>query len=285
MKEKRPYSVLLIALRVPLLILWIVLLPIPALIIRLIRPRAKLSTEKLPMIFHRGLCRIFGLRLNVSGQICQHRPTLYISNHVSYLDIFLLGRVVPGYFIAKSEVAGWPLLGKLARLQNTLFIERNSRRAREQVEILQNQLADGNNLILFPEGTSTDGAHVEPFKSSLFHAAEGAAEAGTQIQPITLAYTHHKGQPMPQSVRDYYAWYSDMPFLSHFIQALGMRSADVELILHPPVKLQAYKSRKACAEDCWSTVNEALVTRVKPNLTEDVKHDERIPPDQLNALE
>lgn len=285
MNEKRAYSILLIMLRIPLLVLWIIILPVPALIIRLIRPTAKLSTEKLPMLFHRGLCRIFGLRLHVEGKLCEERPTLYISNHVSYLDIFLLGSIVPGYFIAKSEVSGWPLLGKLAKLQNTLFIERNGRHARAQVDILQKQLISGNNLILFPEGTSTDGIHVEPFKSSLFHAAESNPDIGIQIQPITLAYTNHKGQPMPQSIRDYYAWYADMPFLPHFVQALGMRSADVELILHAPVKIQAYESRKACAEDCWSTINKALVERIKPNLTESVKNDDRIPPDQLNALE
>ena len=140
MTSKAPYSLLLIICRLPLLLLWLMVLPIPATLLRVISPSARLNTEILPMLFHRGLCRIFGLRLKVNGHICQQRPTLFISNHVSYLDIFLLGSVVPGYFIAKSEVATWPLLGKLARLQNTLFIERNSRHARAQVEILRQQV-------------------------------------------------------------------------------------------------------------------------------------------------
>ncbi|EGG98618.1 1-acyl-sn-glycerol-3-phosphate acyltransferase [gamma proteobacterium IMCC2047] len=267
MPTKRPYSIALICVRLPLLILWLILLPIPALLIRLISPHSTLATEKMPMLFHRGVSKIFGLRLKVSGSLSHHRPTLYISNHVSYLDIFLLGSVVPGYFIAKSEVAGWPLFGKLARLQNTLFIERNSRHARAQVDILQQQLIAGNNLILFPEGTSTDGAHVEPFKSSLFHAAESEPEINIQIQPMTLAYTHHKGQLMDQSLRDYYAWYSTMPFLSHFIQSMGMRNADIELILHSPVSIREFESRKACAENCWNAVNDALITRVKTTVS------------------
>jgi len=210
---------------------------------------------------------------------------LYIANHVSYLDIFLLGSIVPGYFVAKSEVAGWPLLGKLARLQNTLFIERNSRRAREQVEILQKQLVDGGNLILFPEGTSTEGAHVEPFKSSLFHAAETDSGVEIQIQPMTLAYTRHKGLKMSQPIRDYYAWYATMPFLSHFIQALGMRNADIELIFHAPVKISDFDCRKTCAEHCWQAVDGSLREHIKPVTLQGLNNEHSIQPNQVNVLD
>lgn len=262
MTEKRPYSILLIIFRIPLLLLWIGLVIPPIWIIRLFNSTGSFSTEVTPRFFHWGLCKIFGLRLSIAGTMCHQRPTLYIANHVSYLDIFLLGSIVPGYFVAKSEVASWPLLGKIARLQNTLFIERNSRRAREQVGLLQNQLINGDNLILFPEGTSTEGAHVEPFKSSLFHAAETNSNVDILIQPMTLAYVTHNNQVMSQSIRDYYAWYSTMPFLSHFIQALGMRNAVVELIFHAPVKISAFDSRKACAEHCWTTIDHTLQERI-----------------------
>ena len=285
MSEKRPYSIFLICLRLPLLILWMIILPIPALIIRLARPSSHFATETLPMFFHWGTSKIFGLRLKVTGQLSAYRPTLFISNHVSYLDIFLLGQAIPGYFIAKSEVAGWPLFGQLARLQNTLFIERNSRRARTQVDELKNQLLSGKNLILFPEGTSTDGAHVESFKSSLFHAAESGADQPIEIQPITLAYTHHKGQEMDKSIRDYYAWYGTMPFLSHFIQSMGMRNADVELILHSPVKVEAFESRKACAEHCFNAVNEALLARIKPYPTEASSNENSLPNTRFNNVD
>lgn len=283
MPNKRAYSIILIFLRLPLLILWVIVLLVPALFIRIIRPHSRLATEKLPIVFHRGVSKIFGLRLKVSGDLSHHRPTLYICNHVSYLDIFLLGSLVPGYFIAKSEVASWPLFGKLARLQNTLFIERNSRRARTQVDTLQSQLLEGKNLILFPEGTSTEGTHVEPFKSSLFHAAEANSETAIEIQPMTLAYTRYRGKLMDQRLRDYYAWYSTMPFLSHFLQAMGMRSAEVELILHAPVQTNAFKSRKACAEYCWKTVNDALLSRIKTVSSKSCPHAKSTAPNQLNS--
>lgn len=285
MTEKHPYSLLLIICRIPLLLLWILLITLPISFVRLFDSSSRFSTEVLPMFFHRGLCKIFGLRLSVTGHLCKKRSTLYIGNHVSYLDIFLLGAIVPGYFVAKSEVAGWPLLGKLARLQNTLFIERNGRRAREQVEILQKQLVDGGNLILFPEGTSTDGAHVEPFKSSLFHAAETTSDTDILIQPMTLAYIKHNNKIMSQPIRDYYAWYGTMPFLSHFIQALGMRSADIELIFHTPVKISDFDSRKACAEHCWKAVNSALSERIKPSTSQGLNNEHNSQPHQINAID
>jgi len=284
MTEKHPYSILLIICRVPLLLLWILLVTLPISLIRLIDSSSVFSTEVTPRFFHWGLCKIFGLRLSTSGQMSKQRSTLYIANHVSYLDIFLIGSIVPGYFVAKSEVAGWPLLGKLAQLQNTLFIERNSRRAREQVEILQKQLVDGGNLILFPEGTSTDGAHVEPFKSSLFHAAESDS-VDILIQPMTLAYTKHHNKTMSQPIREYYAWYGTTPFLSHFLQALGMRNADVELIFHEPVKVSDFDCRKACAEHCWQAVDDALRERIKPSSSQRLNNDDSIPPNQVNALD
>jgi len=285
MIEKRPYSILLIICRIPLLLLWIVVVALPISLIHLFNFSSTFSAEVAPMFFHRGLCKIFGLRLSVTGQLCQQRPTLYVGNHVSYLDIFLLGAIVPGYFVAKSEVAGWPLLGKLARLQNTLFIERNSRHARAQVDILRQQLVDGGNLILFPEGTSTDGAHVERFKSSLFHAAETDSDIDILIQPMTLAYIKHNNKTMSQPIRDYYAWYGTMPFLSHFIQALGMRSADVELIFHRPVKISDFNCRKACAEHCWQAVDGALRERIKPSISQGLNNDHSIPSNQANALD
>lgn len=285
MISKRPYSVLLIICRTILLLLWILLVILPINFVHLFNSSSSFSTEVLPMFFHRGLCKIFGLRLRVTGQLCKKRSTLYIGNHVSYLDIFLLGAVVPGYFVAKSEVSGWPLLGKLARLQNTLFIERNSRRAREQVEILQKQLVDGGNLILFPEGTSTDGAHVEPFKSSLFHAAETTSDIDVLIQPMTLAYIKHNNKIMSQPIRDYYAWYGTMPFLSHFIQALGMRNADIDLVFHTPVRLSDFDSRKACAEHCWKTVNNALNERIKPSTQQELNNENNCQSHQINAID
>ncbi len=217
------------------------------------------DSNKLIFRFHRGVARLFNLECVYEGVPCTDRPVLYVSNHISYLDVFLLGSMVPGSFIAKSEVAGWPVFGKLATLQNTLFFERNTRRAAGQVKQMQDHLLNRSNLILFPEGTSTPGTHVEPFRSSLFQAAE---LDGLLIQPVTVAYTHYRGERMNQTQRDYYAWYIPMPFLSHFANGLGLGRCRARLVFHAPVSLSQFESRKACAKYCEDTVRQGLLNAI-----------------------
>ena len=216
------------------------------------------DTDKLTMIFHRGVSRLFNLECIHEGELCIDRPTIHVVNHISYLDVFLLGSIIPGSFIAKSEVSGWPVFGKLATLQNTLFFERNSRRALSQISKMQEHLVHKGNLILFPEGTSTPGTHVESFRSSLFQAAD-LDDPTIQIQPISVAYTHYGDERMTQDQRDYYAWYIPMPFLSHFLNGMGLKRARARLIFHDPVTLAQFKSRKECASYCEEQVRAGLL--------------------------
>lgn len=209
------------------------------------------------LFFHRGVCRIFSIRCHIQGEISTYRPTLFLANHVSYLDVIILGGYLPGHFIAKSDVAHWPVLGFLASLQNTLFFERRGQRVKEQLEIMAKHFDEKKNLILFPEGTSTAGNSIHPFKSSLLHSVEIAKEE-VQIQPVTIAYTHHKNKKMDQNVRDCFAWYGTMPFGSHFLCAAGMGRADVTLIFHPPVSLSDFEMRKNCASYCQEQVDKGL---------------------------
>ncbi|MBX2810126.1 MAG: 1-acyl-sn-glycerol-3-phosphate acyltransferase [Cellvibrionaceae bacterium] len=197
------------------------------------------------------------MRCTVEGTLTEYRPSLYLSNHISYLDVFVLGSVIPGYFIAKSEVARWPVFGRLAKLQNTLFFERNGQKVRKQLGIMSSHFDRNGSLILFPEGTSTEGEHVEPFKSSLLQSLEHS-DKSVHIQPVTIAYTHYKNQKMTRCIRDHYAWYAKMPFFSHFFNALGMATAEVKVILHEPVALNQFASRKACAHYCWQKVSDGL---------------------------
>ncbi len=215
--------------------------------------------EKIPRLFHRGCCVIFGIRVVTFGELCQKRPCLYVGNHISYLDVFVLGGIVPGYFIAKSDVASWPVLGRLARLQNTLFFERDRRRAAVQITIMKEHLRKGGNLILFPEGTSTYGTSVKPFKSSLFQAAE-IEEQQVVIQPMTVSYTRCRGVAMSAQYRDYFAWYDTMPFFSHFLGALGAPNVTVEIHFAAPVLVSDFDSRKACAAHCWAE-SQRLLTK------------------------
>lgn len=265
MKKFKPYSTPRAITRLLVFSGWCIMAPIYFCLAKLLGYR---SLAKIPMQFHRGCCRILPITTSVEGQPTDHQTTLYISNHVSYLDIFILGGLVPGCFIAKSEVAGWPVLGKMARLQNTLFFERKGKHAQNQIEVMARHLSRKGNLILFPEGTSTDGTYVVPFKSSLFHAAEVAEDV--LIQPITIAYLTHRDQPMDQSTRDYFAWYADMPFASHFFKMAGMDSVHAKLIFHTPLRLADFESRKACADFCQRQISSSLANSLRQVDTNDI---------------
>jgi len=205
--------------------------------------------------FHRGVCRIIGIRFTLSGEQTDKSPVLYVSNHVSYLDIFVMG-FIRAYFIAKSEVASWPVFGQLARFQNTLFFERKAGRSREQLTIMQQHLQSGKNLTLYAEGTSTNGAEVKPFKSSLFEAANSQdGQKRVAIQPITMMYSHYNGELMDQKTRDNYAWYAKMPFGAHFLNVLSIvKKVDAKVHFHPVCYLDEFDSRKECADYCQSLV-------------------------------
>lgn len=226
-------------------------MPLIYMLVRFLRvPKHK----NLVHFFHRGVCFILGIRVNYSGTISTARPTLYLSNHISYIDIFVLGQL-PAYFIAKSEVASWPVLGKLATFQNTLFIERKAGRSKDQLKILQSHLKEKNSLTLFPEGTSTDGIHVEPFKSTLLESANIQNGFRVAIQPVTVAYTHYNGRLIKnQEIRDHYAWYDKMPFLPHFMGLMPRKKVDAKVHFHPVCYLDDFDTRKECANYCQSVV-------------------------------
>jgi len=215
--------------------------------------------QKIPHKFHNGTCRILGIEVVESGEMSLVRPTLYVSNHVSYIDIFILGRL-PAYFIAKSEVANWPVFGKLAEFQNTLFIERKAGKTGEHLATLKDHLAKGNSLTLFPEGTSTEGVHVEPFKSSFIESANSdEGQPRVAIQPITVAYTHHNGEKINnQEARDHYAWYATMPFLSHFLGLMPLKKVRAKIHYHPVCYYDEFETRRLCTDHCRDVIAEQL---------------------------
>ncbi|MDF2763052.1 MAG: 1-acyl-sn-glycerol-3-phosphate acyltransferase [Rhodospirillales bacterium] len=233
------------------------LLPVQALALALRLPLA----TKLPVIYHRLVCRILGIRVSVRGTLAPARPLLVAANHSSYLDIEVLGSVVPGSFVAKAEIAGWPFFGWLAKLQRSVFIERRSSKAREHKDEIEKRLIEGDVLILFPEGTSDDGNRLLPFRSALFSVAERRIEGGALVvQPVSLAYTRLDGMPMGRSFRPFFAWYGDMALAPHLWRMLGMGVLTAEVIFHEPVTIDRFGSRKAMAEHCWRVVSEGVAS-------------------------
>ena len=235
----------------------LLLLPVQA---ALVATKSQLAAA-FPRFYHRMCCRILGFRIDAKGTLSERHPTLFVVNHVSYVDITILGALIKGSFVAKSEVAKWPLFGVLAKLQRTVFIERRINSAAAQRGELTRRLAAGDDLILFPEGTSSDGNRVLPFKSALLSAAENAAgDAPITVQPVSLAYVRLNGMPIGRLYRPFFAWYGDMEMAPHLWTLLGLGIVTVSVEFHAPMLASAFPSRKALAAHCYATIAEGVAT-------------------------
>jgi 1-acyl-sn-glycerol-3-phosphate acyltransferase len=236
------------------LCLTVSLMPVQAVLVAIGSPLA----AALPCFYHRMCWRILGFRVELKGAISDRHPILFIANHVSYLDITILGGLIRGSFIAKAEVARWPLFGTLARLQRTVFIDRRAPKAKVQGSEIARRLAAGGDLVLFPEGTSGDGMRVRPFKSALFGVAALVPDEALVLQPVSIAYTRLNGLPMGRFYRPWFAWYGDMEMASHLWALLGLGTVTVSVEFHPPVVAAAYVSRKALSEACHRIVSRGV---------------------------
>jgi 1-acyl-sn-glycerol-3-phosphate acyltransferase len=214
----------------------------------------------LKRIWHRGCCAIFGLEIRIHGEPALAGGTLYVANHVSYLDISVLGAVLNVPFVAKREVASWPVIGLIGRLGETMFIDRAAAHTAGQRDALATRLAAGERLILFAEGTSSSGGRVLPFKSALFGALERTSpNRPIRVQPVTIAYPRFRGGlTIVYAFRPLYAWYGDMTLLPHIWSALGLPGAEVELRFHAPVLASDFASRKALARHAEQEVANGL---------------------------
>ncbi len=241
------------------LLVFLAILP-PAMAIQFAAQRLNPSFAKsFPMWFHRQVLRLFGFKVQRRGRQSRKSPTLFISNHVSYLDIEVLGSLIKGSFVAKSEVRSWPIFGWLAILQRTVFVERKAQRTGEARDEMSERLEQGDSLILFAEGTSSDGNRVLPFKSALF-AVAALKPKGEEltVQPVSIAYSHLDGMPMGRFLRPYFAWYGDMDLASHIWDACGLGKVTVTVEFHRPVTLAELGSRKALASHCQRAVQQGM---------------------------
>jgi len=186
---------------------------------------------------------ILGLRLNTQGEPMKNAGAV-VSNHLSWLDIFALNVRKRIYFVSKSEVAGWPGVGTLAKITGTVFIRRDPRQAQQQKQVFEARLLSGHKLLFFPEGTSTDGMRVLDFKSTLFEAFfSQKIRSNMHVQPVSLIYT----APVGEDAR-FYGWWGDMAFAPHVLKILAQApQGEVKVIYHPPVKVDDFPNRKALA--------------------------------------
>ncbi|WP_417578913.1 lysophospholipid acyltransferase family protein [Pelagibacterium sp.] len=169
------------------------------------------GAQCLPAVFFKLAAFGLGLRVTLEGHEIAKGRTLLVANHIGWLDIVALASAIPVSFVAKSEVSGWPLVGTLARLHRTIFVDRQRRTAtRRTAEAIGDRIAQGCPVLLFAEGTSGPGTHVLPFRSALMGAASATLAPAARIQPLAIAYTKISGLPLSGAQRRQFAWIGDM---------------------------------------------------------------------------
>lgn len=219
---------------------------------------------RLPIVFWKGVARLLGLKVRVVGETPsgktpgqKKRPILYVANHTSWLDIITLGSTVPTLFISKQEVRDWPVIGLLTHLGSALFSSRNRQDMDREIQEVLKRLREGHNVTLFPEGTSSAGATVEPFLSSFFSIAKPVRRSNDDdapahplplVQPISITYDRLEGLPTGRNRRiSVFSWFGDMELLPHLWGLGQWRSLQVTVHLHPPLDPADFPSRKNLA--------------------------------------
>lgn len=209
----------------------------------------------MPWLFHRALARSLGIRVIVRGRQARRGGVLFVANHLSWADIPVLGSRIMAAFVAKSEVAAWGPVGWLSTLSRTVYVDRERRLATGAARnAIAERLAARENVILFPEGTNSDGVAVLPFKSALFAAIEGPGSEDFLIQPVTLAYTRLNGLTITRELLPEIAWIGDTELVPHALAFMSLGKVRAEICFHPPVRVVDFADRKALARHCHDVI-------------------------------
>jgi 1-acyl-sn-glycerol-3-phosphate acyltransferase len=257
-------------LRVPFITAAAVLVTLPLMPIQWLAVTLKRPLQRrIPVFYHRLICALLGVRVRVVGEPIRQHPLLIVSNHSSWLDITIITSKAPVVFVAKREIASWPLFGWLAKLQRSVFVDRTARHKTGAVnaEIAQ-RLADGDPVVLFGEGTASDGNRVLPFRTALIGAARDAL-AGAEdvqqiwIQPLSLAYVGLQGLPLGRQQRPLAAWYGKMNLYSHLAEVVRRGAIDVVMTWGEPIAYNGATDRKEIARALEATVRHLTVTSLR----------------------
>jgi len=216
--------------------------------------------------YYRVLCALLRMRVRVNGVPMRDRAVLYVSNHISWADILVIGSLAPVAFVAKREVASWPLVGITAKLQRTVFVDRTRRhQTGEAVADIVKRLKDGVSVVLFAEGTSSDGNRVLPFRSALLGAVEEAsAHAGNVIiQPMSISYSGLHGIPMGRQHRPLVAWYGDLDFLPHIKAFIEQGAVDAVVSYGEAIPANVETDRKAMTKRLENSVRGLLASTLR----------------------
>lgn len=249
--------IIIAVIRLLLFVLFsLILTPIQWLVLKFNKDRCPYD---IPELWHRSICALFKIKVKITGKPENLEKMAYVSNHLSYLDIPVIGSSIRASFVAKKDVESWPLFGMLAKLQRTVFMDRRPSTAKTGAKNVADMINRGYNLILFPEGTSTDGTDVKQFKSSLFATFFSGNKTGGNndfyVQPMTLRLENIKSRDDIEK----YAWYLEeselAPHLWDFAKGHG---ATVSLIFHEIIKVSDFDNRKDLCNACYKSVKYGL---------------------------
>lgn len=246
-------------------VLTLALLPFQWLAVRMNWP----VRRRIPTFYHGKVCRILGVRIKTRGRRIDRQPLLIVANHTSWLDISVITAVAPVVFVAKREVAAWPIFGLLAKLQRSIFVDRMRRHKTRTVNSeIARRLGGGDPVLLFGEGTSSDGNRVLAFRTALIGSAHDAiAEAEhvkqVWIQPLSVAYTAMLGVPLGRESRSRVAWYGGASLLPHLRQLVARGAIDVTVSWGDPVAFDEFSDRKTVARRLEDEVRALTVAALR----------------------
>ncbi len=217
-----------------------------------------------PVLFHKMLLWLLSIEVEEVGKSDQSKKSnLFISNHLSYLDIPILGSKFPMRFVAKSEVESWPIFGFLAKKGRSIFIKRNKTDSFTQKNKILNMLSSGEKIFIFPEGTTSDGNRVLEFKSSSFSSVENQ---NFIIQPIVIVYSDLNGIPINRWLRPMIAWYGDMDLKPHLSKFIGLMSIKAKLIYLEPTNTQNFENRKVLSNHLENRIRKVYSSALSKKL-------------------
>jgi 1-acyl-sn-glycerol-3-phosphate acyltransferase len=212
------------------------------------------SQRSIPLLFHQTGLKLLGVKVILAGAPAIERPLLVCSSHVSWLDIPVLSSLFPVSFVSRADVARWPVFGTLARLQRSIFIDRTRRGATHRaIQSIAKRLDAGDAIVIFPEGTTSNGNSVLPFRSSLLGTAQHAMQArgaGGEIfiQPVCIHYCGMHGLPMGRSHQPFAAWYGDMDLVPHLLDLLKLGPIEVRVSFGALLSFSGADDRKEIAK-------------------------------------
>lgn len=224
--------------------------------------------RRLPRLWHRMACWLLGIRIHVHGELDRRRPLMIAVNHASWKDILVLGALADVVYIAKAEVAEWPVFGVLSKLQKTIYVVREQKRTTgDQVGEIARRMADGEIVVLFPEGTTSDGNRMLEVKSSLFGAAAAALplapDSIVYVQPVAIAYMRVQGMPMGRYHRPIAGWPGDVALLPHLLGVLKAGALDVDVTFGRSIEYTKASKRKEVSSRIEVMIRRMLLDRLR----------------------